>query len=59
MKKWVGRLDVIKVSHLPTSANKEKILNYYRKANGQEYFEELYLGAGETYSIIYQEGIKL
>lgn len=48
-KKWVGRLRVKKVSILPSSSNKKKkILNYYGKANGQEYFEELYLRAGKN-----------
>lgn len=64
MKKWVGRLNIIKMSILSSSSNKKKssfqvILNYYTKVNGQGYFEELYLGVGETRSTIYQDGIKL
>lgn len=64
MKKWVGRLNIIKMSILSSSSNKKKssfqvILNYYTKVNDQGYFEELYLGVGETRSTIYQDGIKL
>lgn len=50
-EKWVGRLNIIKMSILSSSSNREKssfqvILNYYTKVNGQGYFEELYLGVG-------------